>query len=75
MMATKAKQEVKEPEKRQPDFVCRARQHPDSEYWVTIGAAWSYRNGEPGYSVKLHTTPTNWDGSFLMMPPLEKEGD
>lgn len=60
-----------EPETRKPDFVCRARQEPDSEYWVSIGVAWSFKDGKPGYSVKLQTTPTNWDGTFIMLPPLE----
>jgi hypothetical protein len=75
-MATKAaKQDVKEEkEKRQPDFVVRCRQSPDSDFWQTIGAAWSANiNGETGYSVRLHAIPTNWDGSFLLLPPKESE--
>lgn len=64
----------KKDEKRQPDFVCRTKQSPGSDFWVTIGAAWSADiNGKTGYTVKLHTIPTSWDGSFLLMPPLPEK--
>jgi hypothetical protein len=59
-----------EGEKRRPDFVARCKQAPGSDYWMTIGAAWSYRNGEPGFSVRLNAVPIDWDGTFLLMPPL-----
>ena len=60
------------PEKSTPVIVARAKVH--GERWETIGAAWHADiNGKPGYSVKLNTVPAgNWDGSFLLMPPLEK---
>ncbi len=71
LKAVEKTEEVKE-EKRRPDFVVRAKQSPQSEFWQTIGAAWSADiNGKTGYSVKLHLVPTDWDGSFLLMPPLE----
>ena len=60
-----ASKKEKEPEKRKPDFVVRCKQSPDSDFWQTIGAAWSADiNGKTGYSVRLHLIPTNWDGSF-----------
>ena len=62
-----------EPVTRKPDFVCRARQEPDSEYFTTIGVAWAFKDGKPGFSVKLQSTPTNWDGTFIMLPPLEPD--
>ena len=63
------------PEKSMPVFVARAKVHGDR--WETIGAAWEATvNGKPGYSVKLNTIPAGtWDGSFLLMPPLPKEGE
>ena len=62
------------PEKSMPVFVVRAKVHGDR--WETIGAAWHADiNGKPGYSVKLNTIPAGgWDGSFLLMPPLPKDG-
>lgn len=73
LKAIKKTEEVKEEkEKRKPDFVVRCKQSPDSDFWNTIGAAWSANiNGVTGYSVRLHTVPVNWDGSFLLMPPKE----
>ena len=63
--------EAKVETKRQPDFVCRTKQSRDSDFWQTIGAAWSANiGGKAGYTVKLHTIPTSWDGTFLLMPPL-----
>lgn len=63
------------PEKSMPVFVARAKVHGDR--WETIGAAWHATvNGKAGYSVKLNTIPAGgWDGSFLLMPPLPKEGE
>lgn len=65
----------KEEEKRQPDFVVRCKQTVDGDFWMNIGAAWKADiNGKTGYSVRLHSTPIDWDGTFLMMPPLEEKG-
>jgi len=74
-MAFSSKKQAKpEPDKRKPELVARTKQSPDSDFWVTIGAAWSADiNGQAGWSVKLHTVPTNWDGSFLLMPPKTDE--
>ena len=74
-MATQQKKAQPEPETRKPDFVVRARQAPDSEYWVTLGVAWSFKDGKQGFSVKLQTVPTNWDGQFLLLPPLEAKDE
>ena len=65
-----AKEEPKKGSK--PDYVARARQSPDSEFYSNIGAAWERTNekGETFISVKLNSQPTNWDGSFLLMRPL-----
>ena len=56
-----------------PDFVARARQSADSEFYMTIGAAWkrtSEKDGKEFLSVKINSQPQNWDGSFLLMEPL-----
>lgn len=69
------KQEETPPEKRHPDFVVRAKQSPDSEYWITIGAAWeaNLKGGQKGYSLKINNMPVNWNGDALLMPPLEQK--
>jgi hypothetical protein len=75
-VAFKPKVAAKQPESQKslPVFVARAKVNGDR--WETIGAAWEADiNGKPGYSVKLNTVPAgSWDGSFLLMPPLPKEG-
>jgi len=55
-----------------PQFIARSRQEPDSEYLTTVGSAWKFKKGE-GYVVKIHSMPVNWDGSFILVPPFEKE--
>lgn len=73
-MAILKKQAKPEPEARKPVLVARCKQSPESDFWVTIGAAWTadLGGGKTGYSVKLHTVPTNWNGDFLLMPPKEQ---
>ena len=63
-----------EPEARKPTLIARCKQSPDSDFWVTIGAAWpaDLGGGKTGFSVKLHTVPTRWDGDFLLMPPKDE---
>jgi hypothetical protein len=58
--------------KRRPDFIVRAKDG-ESEFWHTLGAAWSFTNGKPGYAVRLNLVPTNFDGSFILIPPLEEQ--
>jgi len=50
-----------------PKYIARAKV-PNG--WVNIGAAWPLRSGEDGFSVKLTTIPLNWDGRFILLPPL-----
>ena len=57
---------------RKPAYIARAKQSPDSDFMVTIGAAWPFKEGD-GLVVKLQMTPTKWDGDFILVPP--KEGD
>ena len=54
-------------EPRKPDFVARAKV---GNGWTNIGAAWPLKSGEPGYSLRLTTIPLNWDGRFVLLPPL-----
>ena len=55
-----------------PHLIARARQSPDSEFMVTIGAAWAWKEGT-GFVVKLSMLPTNWDGSFILAEPKEDD--
>lgn len=55
-----------------PVFHVRARQQPDSEYMMTIGAVWPFREGS-GYVVKLHALPVNWNGECILVAPREDE--
>lgn len=51
-----------------PQYVARAKVQNG---WVSIGAAWPLRSGDDGFSLKLTTIPLNWDGRFVLLPPLE----
>ena len=55
-----------------PIYTVRARQEPDSEYMTTVGSAWKFKKGE-GLVVKIHSMPVNWDGSFILVTPFEKD--
>jgi hypothetical protein len=57
-------------ERPQPKYIARAKVQNG---WVSIGAAWPLRSGEEGFSLKLTTIPLNWDGRFVLLPPLENE--
>lgn len=74
-MATKTVKKMQEPkeEKRAPDYVVRARQSPESEFWQTIGAAWiaNFKDGSTGISVKINHQPMGWNGDCLLMRPKE----
>ncbi len=62
-------------EKRRPVYIARAKENPDSDRWLTIGAAWDFKDGE-GYVIRIQSTPLQWDGSFILVPPLENsDGD
>ena len=58
------------PEPRKPEYVARAKV---GNGWTSIGAAWPLRSGEKGYSLRLTTIPLNWDGRFILLPPLNNE--
>jgi hypothetical protein len=51
-----------------PKYIARAKVGTG---WTSIGAAWDLRSGEDGFSLKLTTIPLNWDGRFVLLPPLE----
>jgi hypothetical protein len=58
-------------ERPKPQYIARAKV---GNGWVTIGACWPLRSGEEGFSIKLTTTPVgNWDGRFVLLPPIENE--
>jgi hypothetical protein len=54
----------------QPKYIARAKV---GNGWTNIGAAWALRSGEEGLSLKLTTIPLNWDGRFVLLPPLTNE--
>ena len=51
-----------------PRYIARAKV---GNGWVSIGAAWDVRSGEDALSLQLTTVPLNWDGRFVLLPPLE----
>lgn len=55
-----------------PAYNARAKKDPDSEYMITIGAAWTFKDGD-GYVVRLESLPVNWDGTFILVPPRDNE--
>ena len=64
-------------EKREVDYFVRAKTGPGRRDWTTIGVAFTRRNGEPGFTVKLNTLPISkdWDGSLVLVPPFVDEVD
>lgn len=54
-----------------PVFNVRAKQSPDSEYMMTIGAVWPFKEGE-GFVVKLHSMPIGWNGECILVAPKEE---
>jgi len=59
------------PKGNKPVYNARVRQKPDSDVMMTIGAAWPFNEGD-GLVVRLQMTPTNWDGTFILVPPKEE---
>src|SRR5439155_14974099 len=57
-------------ERPKPKYIARAKVNNG---WVSVGAAWEFRSGEQGLSIQLTTIPLNWDGRFVLLPPLENE--
>jgi len=64
-------------EKREVDYYVRAKTGPGRKDWTTIGVAFTRRNNEPGFTVKLNTLPIdkNWNGSLILVPPFVDEVD
>lgn len=64
-------------EKRDVDYFVRAKTGPGRKDWTTIGVAFSRRNNEPGFTVKLNTLPIdkNWNGSLILVPPFVDDAD
>ncbi len=59
---------------RHPAFVVRAPDPNSRGRWITLGYAWSRKNGEEGFSVKLNSIPVgNWDGALILLPPFSDE--
>lgn len=71
-MAQKHAKTSKQEKGSKPVFNARAKTDPQSDFMITIGAAWEFREGE-GYVVKLQTLPMNWDGTFILVPPREAD--
>jgi hypothetical protein len=66
-----AKSETR-PRGNRPIYIARVKQTPESEFMTTIGAAFAFKEGD-GLVVKLHVVPTDWDGSFILVPPPREE--
>ena len=65
-----ARKPEEKPKGNRPVYNARARQTPDSDFMLTIGAAWPFEKGD-GLVVKLHTVPINWTGDFILVPPKD----
>jgi hypothetical protein len=65
---------MREREKREPDFVVRAKTGPSARDWTTLGYAWRRERGE-GFSIKLNALPigTEWGGVLKLLPPFSEE--
>ena len=61
-------------EVRHPAFVVRAPDPSNRGRWITLGYAWTRKNGEDGYTVKLNSVPVGqWDGALILLPPFEDD--
>ena len=67
---------MREREKREPDFVVRAKTGPSARDWTTLGYAWRRERGE-GFSIKLNALPigSEWGGVLKLLPPFAEEDD
>lgn len=54
--------------RRAPAFVVKAKQHPQSPNFMEIGVAFPFKSGEPGYVLKVHALPLNFDGLLALFP-------
>ena len=71
-----AARKPREREKRDPDYVVRAKTGPSARDWTTLGYAWNRDRGE-GISVKLNALPigTEWNGVLKLLPPLAEDDE
>ena len=61
-------------EVRHPAFVVRAPDPSNRGRWITLGYAWTRRNGEEGYTIKLNSVPVGqWDGALILLPPFDDD--
>lgn len=61
---------------RHPAYVVRAPDPNNRGRWITLGYAWTRKNGEEGFSVKLNSIPVGgWDGALILLPPFADEAD
>ena len=62
---------------RHPAYVVRAPDPNNRGHWITLCYAWTRKNGEEGFSVKLNSIPVGgWDGALILLPPfLEVEDE
>lgn len=61
---------------RHPAYVVRAPDPNNRGRWITLGYAWTRKNGEEGFSVKLNSIPVGgWDGALILLPPFDNEID
>ena len=61
---------------RHPAYVVRAPDPNNRGHWITLGYAWTRKNGEEGFSVKLNSIPVGgWDGTLILLPPFVEEAD
>lgn len=75
--ATASTRRGRDEDKREVDYYVRAKTGPGRRDWTTIGVAFTRRNNEPGFTIKLNTLPIdkNWNGSLILVPPLVEEAD
>jgi hypothetical protein len=69
-----ASRKPRERDKREPDYIVRAKTGPSARDWTTLGYAWNRDRGE-GISVKLNTLPIGmeWGGVLKLLPPFAEE--
>ena len=61
-------------EVRHPAFVVRAPDPSNRGRWITLGYAWTRKNGEEGYTIKLNSVPVGqWDGALILLPPFDDD--
>jgi hypothetical protein len=61
---------------RHPAFVVRAPDPSNRGRWITLGYAWSRKNGEDGFTIKLNSVPVgSWDGALILLPPFADDLD